>query len=378
MNQTEGLSTFEIIDIFTKLLGNPKHKSALMLWGLTGTGKSQIQRQIIEKLANNTEWKPAAGVCPSGALDVIGNWGLVDLRTSLLEPTDLRGLPDLAKETVRWVAPDELPIIGQEARFPQQGVLFLDELTHAQPIMQSACYSLVLDRRIGPHKLLPGWKIVAASNYSSENAYTYPLSSPLRNRFEHYHLRCSLDAFKQWAIKNNVDNRIIAFLNWNPDYFHKVSDSPEDSFPTPRTWENVSLSLQLFHNGSLQSVISSNIGPGAASMFHGFLEVYNRPEININIPAMLKKQVKSPVLSTKEPNIAWAFASSISGHVKDKPELLSLAIEYFVSDAWSDALEIGRTGLADLKLLVGPSTFLTHLTPYTSEVQKRYGMLISA
>ena len=139
----EGLTTFEIISIFSKLLPDPNHRAALMLWGLTGTGKSQIQRQILAQLSEGKPaWKPTKGVTTTGALEVIGDWGLVDLRTSLLEPTDLRGLPDLKGSTVRWVAPDELPLVGQEDRFPEKGVLFLDEMTHAQPAMQSACFSL--------------------------------------------------------------------------------------------------------------------------------------------------------------------------------------------------------------------------------------------
>jgi hypothetical protein len=373
----QGLTTYELIEIFVKLIGDPNHNTAIMLWGLTGTGKSQIQRQIIETLARGAAtWKPAKGVTPTGALDVVGDWGLVDLRTSLLEPTDLRGLPDLKGNTVRWVAPDELPIVGQEHRFPEKGMLFLDELTHSQPAMQSACFSMVLDHRCGPHILLPGWKIVAASNYASENANTYPLSGPLRSRFEHYHLRCSLDAFKQWSHVNSIDSRVTAFLNWNPDYLHKPTDNPEEAFPTPRTWANANRALSIFKNGHLEKVIAANVGPGAASMFHGFLDVFNKPELTVDIPSVLTGKTKSPKLSTQEPSIAWAFAACIAGHVKDKPELLSAAMEYFCSSAWKDALEIGRTGLADLKHVVGKERFAEKVAPLLGEIQKSYGKLL--
>jgi hypothetical protein len=400
----EGLTTFEIISIFSKLLPDPNHRAALMLWGLTGTGKSQIQRQILAQLSEGKPaWKPAKGVTTTGALEVIGDWGLVDLRTSLLEPTDLRGLPDLKGSTVRWVAPDELPLVGQEDRFPEKGVLFLDEMTHAQPAMQSACFSLVLDRRCGPHVLLPKWKLVSASNYERENANTYQLSGPLRSRFEHYHLRCSLEAFKEWGwgYQDNIDGdcsgaglacrtsrahpvggvqkidrRIIAFLNLNPDFLHKPTESPEEGFPTPRSWANASYSLQSFKNGFLEKVLGASVGPGTAGMFNGFLEVFNSPELNVNIRAVLAKKAKSPALTTQKPNIAWAFAACLCGHVKDDPKLLPAAIEHFCSDVWKDALEIGRTGLADLKHVVGKDSFTRQIQPYLSEVTKRYGKLL--
>ena len=201
-----GLTTFEIIHLFAVVLADRALRLPLMLWGLTGLGKSAVVRQAVQRVSDSGKaWKPKQGVRTTGALEVINDWGLVDLRVSLMEPTDLRGLPDLKDEVVRWVVPDELPVVGQEDRFPERGVLFLDELTHAQPAMQSACFSLVLDRRCGPHVLLPGWNIVAASNYGHENAQTFSMSDPLRTRFQHFHLRCSLDAFKQWAFQNGID-----------------------------------------------------------------------------------------------------------------------------------------------------------------------------
>lgn len=374
----EGLTTFELIEIFVKLIGTPKHKTALMLWGQTGTGKSQIQRQILQKLAGDAKvWKPKAKIETSGALEVVGDWGLVDLRASLLEPTDLRGLPDLHKDTVRWVAPEELPLVGREEYFPEKGILFLDEFNHAQPAMQSACFSLVLDRRIGPHILLPGWKIVAASNYSKENAFTYQMSDPLRNRFEHFHLRCSLEAFKQWGLENGIDTKIIAFLNWNPTYLHKPTEAKEESFPTPRTWANANFSLNNFTNGHVQRVLESNLGPGAAAMFKGFLDLFDKPEIKINIAEMLKGKAKSPTFTTENPDIAWAFTACITGHVKEKPELLSEAIAYYCSDSWKKAVEIGRTGLSDLKLAFGDK-FAPAAEKHLSAITNRYKEVLQA
>ena len=374
--KTEGLTTFELIEIFAKLIGDPNHKTALMLWGLTGTGKSQIQRQVLKRICTQKSWQPGVGEHVTGALELIGDWGLIDLRVSLLEPTDLRGLPDLSGKTTRWIPPDELPLIGSESRFPERGILFLDELTHAQPTMQSACFSLVLDRRCGPHVLLPGWKIVAASNYSTENSYTYQMSEPLRGRFENYHLRCSLEAFKRWGIEHNIDQRILAFLNWNPDYLHKPGASSEHGFPTPRSWTNASYSLHNFKNGHLKEVLASNIGPGAAGMFHGFIQVFNSPEMSVNIPNMLNGKEESPKMTLQKPAVAWAFAASIAGHVKENPKLLVPAIKYFCHEVWADALEIGRTGLSDLKYIVGKEAFIVAYAPFVGDVQKRYGQVL--
>lgn len=370
-----GLTTFEIISIFSKLIPNENHKKALMLWGLTGTGKSQIQRQILKGLANGKTWTPAPGIAPSGALEVIGEWGLVDLRTSLLEPTDLRGLPDLKGKTVRWLAPEELPLIGQEDRFPAKGVLLLDEITHAQPAMQSACFSLVLDRRCGPHQLMPGWKIVAASNFSSENSHTHMMSDPLRNRFEHYHLRCSLDAFKQWALATGINPKVVAFLNWNPDFLHKPTEVQEESFPTPRTWADASQAMEIFTNGDLPHVLVAHLGSGSAEIFNGFLRIFGDADLSIDLLSVLKGKEKAPKLTTKKPDIAWAFTARLAGYVKENPKLLSPALAFLCSNSWKDAVEIGKTGISDLKHIVGNEVFTSAVRVHHAEIQKLYGAL---
>lgn len=376
-SNSSGLTTFEIIELVAVILADSTHSLPPMLWGPTGVGKSAVVRQTVERISDPGKvWTPKPGRQPTGALEQIHDWGMVDLRTAIMEPTDLRGLPDLKESVVRWIVPDELPVVGQEDRFPERGVLFLDELTHAQPAMQSACFSLVLDRRCGPHILLPGWKIVAASNYAHENGQTFAMSDPLRTRFQHFHLRCSLDAFKQWALQHGVDSRIVAFLNWNPDYLHKASESADESFPTPRTWANASHALKLFGDDAVENVIAASVGPGTATVFAGFLALSHSADLNVDIGKVLGGKSRSPKLTTEKPDLAWAFAGRITAHIREHPELLSAAIGFFCSDAWKGAREIGRTGLADLKLLADPKDFSAAFASHAQNCIKAFGRLL--
>jgi len=93
----------------------------VFIWGPPGIGKSQIVRQTAASL----------------------NLDLVDIRAVLLDPVDLRGLPRISQDGLsHWCAPAFLPTTGS-------GVLFLDELNAAPPLVQAACYQLVLDRKLG-------------------------------------------------------------------------------------------------------------------------------------------------------------------------------------------------------------------------------------
>src|SRR4051812_4986328 len=79
------------------------------LWGGPGVGKSSIVRRAAESLGKE----------------------LVDLRATLLDPVDLRGLPRLDGDTAVWCPPAFLPRAGE-------GVLFLDGLAQAAPLVQAA------------------------------------------------------------------------------------------------------------------------------------------------------------------------------------------------------------------------------------------------
>ena len=67
------------------------------LWGPPGVGKSSVVRAVAQQM----------------------NRDLVDLRATLLDPVDLRGLPRLSEDVAAWCPPAFLPRDGQ-------GILFLD------------------------------------------------------------------------------------------------------------------------------------------------------------------------------------------------------------------------------------------------------------
>lgn len=120
-------------------------KIAPYIWGPPGIGKSDIVRQVAQTL----------------------NWSLIDLRLTRMDSTDLTGLPYLhedSRQTIYYL-PEFLPTEEMIKDWGKNGcIIFLDELSAAEPRLQASAYELILDRRIGKYSLPDNVMVVAAGN----------------------------------------------------------------------------------------------------------------------------------------------------------------------------------------------------------------------
>lgn len=235
-----------------------ERKVPIFLWGPPGIGKSSIISQIARE----------KGIA------------CIDLRLSLLDPTDLRGIPffDANAQTAIWAPASFLPDGSIK-----EGILFLDELNTAAPMVQASAYQLILDRKIGEYKLPDGWAIVAAGNRESDKGVVFRMAAPLANRFIHLDMEVNVDDWRNWAISSNIDLSIISFISYRPDAlftFNTHSDSK--TFATPRTWAYVNeILLSTPEDDLLMPLISGAIGEELAASFLGFKSVVkDLPDMN--------------------------------------------------------------------------------------------------
>jgi len=263
----------------------------VFVWGSPGIGKSSIIR----------------GIAASQGLECI------DLRLSLLDPTDLKGIPffDQAHNEAVWAAPSFLPK-DPESR----GILFLDEINTAPPSVQASAYQLVLDRKVGEYTLPEGWSIVAAGNHESDRGVIYRMPPPLANRFVHLDMEVGFEAWKHWAYRSSIDSTVIAFLQYDPDRLF-VFDPAQNhkSFPTPRSWEYVSrmLAAGLERTVLLES-LSGAVGSEAATAFMAFRKVMERlPDID----AILRGE---PVETADDQQLLFALVAGIVSRLRDAGE----------------------------------------------------------
>ena len=230
----------------------------VFVWGSPGIGKSSIIKQIAQDKGLE----------------------FVDLRLSLLDPTDLKGIPFFDQENNQavWASPNFLPNNPQS-----KGILFLDEINTAPPSVQASAYQLVLDRKVGDYELPKGWSIVAAGNNESDRGVVYRMPPPLANRFVHLNMEVSFEDWKGWAYDSGIDASIIAFLHYDSSKLFNFDPSKnQKSFPTPRSWEYVD---KILKSGVepllLMDIISGAVGNESATAFMSFRKVMNRlPDID--------------------------------------------------------------------------------------------------
>lgn len=245
----------------------------IMLWGSPGIGKTSVVEQV------------ATATCSS----------FVPFLLSQYDSVDLRGLPDVDPATglTRWCAPSTLPVVGNPAFDTPAGrkkpiILFLDEMMQANPAVQAVAFQLVLERRVGEHRLMPNVRIVAASNRETDKAGAGRMLTPLANRFAHIEVAASLDGWVAWARKDGLPEPLVAYLRFRPDnldQFEQAQKASLKAFATPRSWARVgtiqTAMADKLDSPVFQTLVQATIGPAIAAEYLAFLRTWTTmPDID--------------------------------------------------------------------------------------------------
>ncbi|MBO5997909.1 MAG: ATP-binding protein, partial [Alphaproteobacteria bacterium] len=197
-----------------------KYGENFMLFGLSGTGKSQRVKQVDPDLTSLTL---VSNMLPE---QVIGKMIFPEgfKEESLDDPKWFkeyfseesgRRPPNWYLQTegvynvgARWVAPEWYnKLVEKCAKEPdKKHVLFIDEVTNAGPHTQSLIYHIVLDHSIAPNqgKLPPNCVVALAGNNKSETSASRGLPAPLFRRLSKIYIETDMSTtkgkenFKDW------------------------------------------------------------------------------------------------------------------------------------------------------------------------------------
>lgn len=278
--------------IAKRYLNEQTRKRALFLKGKSGIGKSDTVRQASAFLAKHVE----------------GWQGVIDLRLSQMEPTDLRGIPAPIDGKTVWMAPGFLPAEGTS------GIIFFDEITSAPPSIQAAAYQYILDRCMGEHKIPDGWMIVTAGNMQSDRGVTFQMAAPLLNRMCEIEVTTVLDDFINHAIPAGLKPEIASFLKDRPEFLHKFEGKGAiEPFPSPRSWFGVSetMDLELQPQDRIE-VFKGDVGYEAATTFETHLRFWE------TLPRIDDILAGKDITLSKDLNVQYAVAMGIAARVGPK------------------------------------------------------------
>jgi len=196
-----------------------------------------------------------------------------------------------------------------------KGILFLDEINLSPPSLQSSAYQIINDHALDELSISNDVAIIAAGNRKSDRANTFEIPKPLQNRFGHVILKVPhIDDWINWAIKHDIDSRIITFLKFkNTALFRFDPDSKEHAFPTPRSWGEFCNRLikgkpdkTEEQRDIIKMLSSSAIGSGTSIEFVAFLKLKESIDLN--------KILRNPqeVESIKQLDLKYSLISLIS------------------------------------------------------------------
>jgi len=320
----------------------------VLLWGGPGEGKSAVVEQVAAQLGRPCEV-------------VIG---------SVREASDFAGLPMRVGDSVSFVPPRW----ASRCLERPDTVVFLDELTTAQPSVQAAMLRVVLEREVGDLSLPDTVSIVAAANPPETSAGGDDLSAPLANRFCHLDWEADLAQWvsgmlRGWepsslpvvpSVRSTHELRwralVAAFIKARPSLLRLVPTdavSQGRAWPSPRTWDRVHRVAAAADAASAGRAVRSLlveglVGPGAAIEFLRYAEEVDLPdpEAVLADPSTLRLDPRVDLLLASLAAVATAVAMDCTQQRWEAAwEVLALVCD----QGRADIAALAATELLDLR-----------------------------
>jgi len=170
-------------------------------------------------------------------------------------------------------------------------IVMLDEIGKAMRPVQNALLTLLLEHRIGNHRLPEGSIVFGTTNLASDGVGDM-LQAHAKNRVTFLTVaKPSADEWIEWGIDNDIDPSVMAWVREYPHCLESYSDNPEaaydnpyifnprkqqSAFVTPRSLahaSNIVKQRDYISDDVMISALSGTIGESAARDMQAFLSV---------------------------------------------------------------------------------------------------------
>lgn len=265
MNFTEAMNTIELV-IMTN--------DVPLIIGESGIGKTSM----VKKIAS------------------LNNHKIVNIDANLLKEGEIGGLPYVKNGRTEYATHYKLTEVDSLVNDKDiEGViLFIDELNRCEHAVQQELMNLILNREINGYKLDSTVKIIAAmnpsnkyDNFENSDYQVIDMDAAQENRFVWIELDSDHKEWIKWAMTKEaaIAEEVVEFISQFPNYLHMPYGN-ESIKPTPRSWERVSKSVNLFKDNAnkysenvLYNVVKGNVGGTIATDFMSFIKNFKNPLI---------------------------------------------------------------------------------------------------
>jgi len=307
------------LELNSLIKGYYNKKLALFVYGAFGIGKSFCVRDTAKDLAKDkgrefVEWNRLSQEKKREVFDNPEKYFvLIDERLSEYDSSDIKGLPVFKdeKETIEW----KIPFWAKFLTLPKSdGLLFFDEINLATPLVISSVYKIIYDRIVNDSPINENWGIIGAGNREEDRAFTHTLPAPVRDRGGEVELISpSIDDWTIWASQNNINSKIIGFLNFKTSSMNNVDFDDNQKFTTVRGWERLSCLIDGEKMGNrFELICCSAIGEGIAKEFIAFCKIQEKLK--------LEDVIKNPskIKEIEDISVKYFLVSAFAEKYKDK------------------------------------------------------------
>jgi len=211
-----------------------ENKLPVLLIGSPGIGKSTLFREIAEEL----------------------NFDFFPLHLVYTDFVDIKGLPLKTGEKSAEFIP--IGIMEKLYNAEKPILILLDDLIQAANAIQSLAMPLILDRQINGKKISENVYFAAASNKPSHFAGGSAILEPVKSRFFGIvELIPNITETINFFIEKEFDSRLIAFLQYNPQYITEFEPSKElKPSNNNRVHEFFDKQIKLFNDEQMLDIIT--------------------------------------------------------------------------------------------------------------------------
>lgn len=282
LNNIFQLMLFKIENEFKTLKQTGSHNyKPFHLEGTYGIGKTTILTKLHKQLEENTNIE----------------WGFVKWNLSTMSVHEIQGIPKIGLDSFKMIKNENLPTESTISHniFPEQGILFIDEINHVDDEMKlSALYSLLQENILNGEKIPSGWFIVSASNTQEDLGIFHKLPPGVRDRLLIYDVENNFEEQFNYYKSINIHPVILSYLKIN--YRNGIDKSQtfnpteeiegtESSyiFTTRRSIEDVSNDIYLYEESGvnnidlLHNLISGSVGEKEADQI---INIYKSSNIS--------------------------------------------------------------------------------------------------